>query len=144
MDTSKLLELINKGEDFEIAVFTKVGADKRKISREELLRLFQDSGHLTADEMLIPGSTIKDLNYYKFDSFFEDNFYRSLKDTNQPIEKLLENLNLFKDGKLNLAGLLLFGVNPQRFKKEQPDIEFINDVDGEQFIVKIPRPPKER
>jgi len=23
--------------------------------------------------------------------------------------------------------------------KEQPDIEFVNDVEGEQFIVKIPR-----
>lgn len=96
--------------------FTKVGADKRKISREELLRLFQDSGHLCADEMLIPDSSIKDLNYYKFDRFFEDNYDHSIKDEDQPIEKLLENLKLSKDGKLNLAGLLLFGLNPQKFK----------------------------
>ena len=96
--------------------FTKVGADKRKISREELLRLFQESGHLSADEMLVPGSTAKDLNHYKFDRFFEDNYDQSIKDADQPIEKLLENLNLSKDGKLNLAGLLLFGLNPQKFK----------------------------
>ncbi len=32
------------------------------------------------------------------------------------------------------------GSGIRRSLKEQPDIEFINDVDGEQFIVKIPRP----
>lgn len=32
------------------------------------------------------------------------------------------------------------GTGLTRALKEQPDIEFINNVDGEQFIVKIPRP----
>ena len=32
------------------------------------------------------------------------------------------------------------GTGLTRALNEQPDIEFINDVDGEQFIVKIPRP----
>jgi predicted HTH transcriptional regulator len=36
------------------------------------------------------------------------------------------------------------GTGIQRAIKEQPDIQFINDVDGEQFIVKIPRPKKEK
>ena len=49
--------------------YTKVGADKRKISREELLRLFQESGHLSADVMLIYDSTIDDLNLDKFKKF---------------------------------------------------------------------------
>jgi predicted HTH transcriptional regulator len=96
--------------------FTKVGADKRKISCEELLRLFQDSGHLSADEMLIPDSTVDDINYFIFNKFFEKNYEQSVKETGQPIEKLLENLKLFRDGKMNLAGLLLFGLNPQKFK----------------------------
>lgn len=87
-----------------------------KISREELLRLFQESGHLSADEMLIQDSTVADLNYYKFNKFFEDNYDRSIKDTDQPVGKLLENLKLAKEEKLNLAGLLLFGLNPQKFK----------------------------
>ncbi|MCG2829633.1 MAG: putative DNA binding domain-containing protein [Desulfobacteraceae bacterium] len=36
------------------------------------------------------------------------------------------------------------GTGLIRALKEQPDIEFINDVDGEQFIVKIPRPEEKR
>ena len=96
--------------------YTKVGADKRKISREELLRLFQDSGHLSADEMLILDSTANDLNIDKFKKFFEKNYEQSLQETGLPLEKLLLNLNLFKDGHLNLAGLLLFGEYPERFK----------------------------
>jgi ATP-dependent DNA helicase RecG len=96
--------------------YTKVGADKRKISREELLRLFQDSGHLSADEMLIFDSTANDLNIDKFKKFFEKNYGQSIQETGLPLEKLLQNLNLFKDGHLNLAGLLLFGEYPERFK----------------------------
>jgi ATP-dependent DNA helicase RecG len=96
--------------------YTKVGADKRKISREELLRLFQDSGHLSADEMLILDSTVNDLNIDKFKKFFEKNYGQSLQETGLPLEKLLLNLNLFKDDHLNLAGLLLFGEYPERFK----------------------------
>lgn len=96
--------------------YTKVGADKRKISREELLRLFQDSGHLSADEMLIFDSTIDQLNLDKFKKFFEKNYEQSIQETGLPLEKLLQNLNLFKDGHLNLAGLLLFGEHPQQFK----------------------------
>jgi len=93
-----------------------MGADKRKISREELLRLFQDSGHLAADEMLIYDSTVDDLNMDKFKKFFKKNYEQTIKATGLPMEKLLQNLNLFKDSHLNLAGLLLFGEHPQRFK----------------------------
>jgi hypothetical protein len=32
-----------------------------------------------------------------------------------------------------------FGSGITRALKNQPDIEFINDIDGEQFIVRIPR-----
>jgi predicted HTH transcriptional regulator len=96
--------------------YTKVGADKRKISREELLRLFQDSGHLAADEMLIYDSAVDDLNMDKFKKFFEKNYKQTIKATGLPMERILQNLNLFKEGHLNLAGLLLFGEHPQRFK----------------------------
>ena len=96
--------------------YTKVGSDKRKISREELLRLFQDSGHLAADEMLIYDSTVDDLNMDKFKKFFEKNYKQTIKATGLPMERILQNLNLFKEGHLNLAGLLLFGEHPQRFK----------------------------
>jgi hypothetical protein len=33
-----------------------------------------------------------------------------------------------------------FGSGIRRALKEQPNIKFVNDIDGEQFIVTIPRP----
>jgi hypothetical protein len=36
------------------------------------------------------------------------------------------------------------GTGIRRALDEQPDIEFTNDTDGEQFIVKIPRPEEKR
>ncbi|MCP4214533.1 MAG: hypothetical protein GY765_07740 [bacterium] len=115
--TVEVKEGINKPYCTNKNVFyTKVGADKRKISREELLRLFQASGHLSADEMIVYDTTADDLNIDKFKKFFEKNYDQSIKDTGIPLDKLLRNLNLFKDGHLNLAGLLLFGEHPQRFK----------------------------
>jgi hypothetical protein len=36
-----------------------------------------------------------------------------------------------------------FGSGITRALKEQPNIEFINDIEGEQFIVRIPRPEKD-
>ncbi len=96
--------------------YTKVGADKRKISREELLRLFQDSGHLAADEMIIYDATIDDLDLDKFKKFFKKNYGSSINETGLSLDRLLQNLNLFKNDHPNLAGLLLFGEFPQRFK----------------------------
>lgn len=44
----------------------------------------------------------------------------------------------FSSHSLPYSGL---GSGIRRAMEEQPDIEFINDTDGEQFCVKIPRPP---
>ncbi len=115
--TIEIKEGINKPYCTNKNVFyTKVGADKRKISREEMLRLFQASGHLAADEMIVYDTSAEDLNIDLFKKFFQKNYDQTVKETGIPMDKLLQNLNLFKDGHLNLAGLLLFGENPQRFK----------------------------
>jgi predicted HTH transcriptional regulator len=45
---------------------------------------------------------------------------------------------MFSSQTLPYSGL---GSGLKRAIKEQPDIKFINDEDGEQFIVKIPREP---
>ena len=42
--------------------YTKSGADKKKISQEELRRLFAESKQLFADEEIVYGSDISDLN----------------------------------------------------------------------------------
>jgi len=92
---------------------TKAGADKRKISQEELQRLFQDSNKIYADEMLVKGTSIKDLDIKLFKRTYEKIYEESVEESNLSQQQLLNNLNLMVEDNLTLAGLLLFGEKPQ-------------------------------
>lgn len=96
------------------AVWVKSGADKRKVtSREEIQRMFQGAGLIHGDEIPANGLTISDLDVDYFRSFFERAFGESLESQDLPLDKILENMNLAKDGNLNIAGALLFAQRPQ-------------------------------
>lgn len=99
--------------DKDGVVWIKNGADKRKVtSKEELSRLLQSSGNLYAEEMLLHHSSLSDINWDKFQAFYEEKYkepcYR------EEVPKYLENLRLGGEGKLNIAGALLFGKNSQK------------------------------
>jgi len=99
---------------------TKAGSDKRKISPQELRRLFAESKNLFSDEEIVNGSYISDLNSEQFNRFLEkDNIqvYEELKQGNLELSTVLENLELARDNQLTLAGNLIFGLNPQKFNK---------------------------
>jgi ATP-dependent DNA helicase RecG len=96
--------------------FTKVGSDKRKISQEELMRLFQESGKIYADEMIVHDSSANDIDKELFYTFYEKQFGENIEAAGIPLDRILENLSLTRETKLNLAGLLLFGKNPQRYE----------------------------
>ncbi len=96
------------------AVWVKSGADKRKVtSREEIQRMFQGAGLIHGDEIPANGLTISDLDVDYFRSFFERAFGESLESQDLPLDKILENMNLARDGNLNIAGALLFAQRPQ-------------------------------
>lgn len=94
-------------------IFLKNGADKRKvISKAELARLLQSSGNMYAEEQVIQKSTLDDLDWDKFRRFFEEKYIEECR--KEDLDKHLRNLDLGRDGKLNIAGALLFGKNTQR------------------------------
>ncbi len=101
------------------AIYVKSGADKRKVtSKEELRRLFQESDILHADQTTIEDATLEDFNQDYFDEFYQKDYGHSFKDEDLDLINLLSNLNLARGGKLNLAGLLLFGKQPQKYKPQ--------------------------
>lgn len=94
----------------------KVGSDKRKISQEELQRLFQESKKIMADKSIIYDSSLNDIDEKLLGEFYQKTFNKKIETAEISISKILENLYLAKNGNLTLAGLLLFGKNPQRLQ----------------------------
>ena len=106
---------INKPYQDKNGVFwVKSGADKRRAtSREEIQRLFQKSNLIHADEIPVTGVTAADLDLDYFKNFFQERFGETLDKQKLPLQKILDNMNLLKDGSLTVAGTLLFAKEPQ-------------------------------
>lgn len=100
-------------------IWLKAGADKRRVnSKEELRRLFQISDQFHADE-LPTKATLEAIDKLRLRDFLRDTYDQSFPDTEPDQLQLLKNMNLAtEDDKLNLAGLLLFGEQPERYKPQ--------------------------
>ena len=95
------------------AIWVKSGADKRKVtSREEIQRMFQSAGLIHGDEIPANGLTVADLDMKYFKDFFLKSYSESVDEQEAPLPRILENMNLMKDGVLNVSGALLFAENP--------------------------------
>lgn len=98
-------------------VWVKSGSDKRRVtSKEELRRIFQSSDLIHADEVPISGTTENDLDNEYFRGFYMKNYEENIDQSDVPVMQLLNNLNLAHNNSLNLAGLLLFGKEPEKYK----------------------------
>jgi len=101
------------------AIWVKNMADKRRVtSREELRRIFQDAQVFYADEQPVYRTSVADLDREAFERFYETAYGETTDSETLPFMRLLENLNLAKDGNLTVAGLLFFGKRPERFRPE--------------------------
>jgi ATP-dependent DNA helicase RecG len=105
---------INKPYQDKNGVFwVKNGSDKRKATaREEIQRLFQESGMLHADVIPASGMTISDLDMPYFRSFFQRRYGELLEDQKVPLQQTISNLNLGNNGDLNVTGAMLFSQTP--------------------------------
>jgi ATP-dependent DNA helicase RecG len=100
-------------------IWLKAGADQRRVnSKEELRRLFQITDQFHADELPTKAS-VDALDELRFRDFLRDTYAQKLPSRAADRLRLLANMNLATaEGMLNLAGLLLFGEQPQRFKPQ--------------------------
>jgi ATP-dependent DNA helicase RecG len=100
-------------------IWLKAGADKRRVnSKEELRRLFQITDQFHADE-LPTKATVDAIDELRFRDFLRDTYAQKLPSRAADRLRLLANMNLATgEGVLNLAGLLRFGEQPQRFKPQ--------------------------
>jgi ATP-dependent DNA helicase RecG len=99
--------------------WVKCGSDRRRVtSREEIQRMLQGANLVHADAVPVEGTTDADVDLAHFREFFEKQYGEPLEKADVPLKRVLQNLNLAKNDNLNLAGLLLFGSNPQRHRPE--------------------------
>ena len=95
-------------------IWLKAGADKRRVnSKEELRRLFQFTNQFHADELPTKAGIDK-LDKLRFRDFLRDVHKQDYPDSPDELTRLLQNMNLATDdGRLNLAGVLLFAEQPE-------------------------------
>ena len=103
--------------------YLRVGQDKKDATGRELVRIAQAAGELHYDESPVWEATLGDLAHEAFAAYHEAQLGLSLADhleqSRLSLEALLSNLRLADcvDGewRLTVAGLLVFGADPQRF-----------------------------
>ena len=99
------------------AIWVKQGSDKRRVTDDsEILRLYQRSGNLLADEMEVFGTSIQDVNKNTFDAYFKKEFGQTYEEKGLTFEDALKAKRVLRNNQLTLAGLLFFGKEPQTLK----------------------------
>ncbi|MCR5453991.1 MAG: putative DNA binding domain-containing protein, partial [Bacteroidales bacterium] len=136
-----LVVTIEKGiskpyKDKNGVIWMKQGGDKRRLTdNNEQIRLFQQSGQLYVDEMIVPNTSFEDVDKEKVIEYLTkiDGFERD-KDDITPL--LCKNINILKDNRLTLGGLMFFGKKPQKYRPEfcVKAISFVgNELSGTQY-----------
>ena len=94
-------------------IWLKQGCDKRKLTdNNELFRLFQQNGNVYIDEIIVPNTSVNDINKEKVSKYLVEINDEDAEQT----ETLYRNLNILKNGSLSLGGLLFFSNNPQKYR----------------------------
>ncbi len=97
--------------------YIRVGSQSREASQDELARLFQQRGSLRTEIRPITGTTIADLDRRRLRDYFgrirQQDMPDDADEANWRI--LLINTELMVEESATVAGLLLFGRNPNRF-----------------------------
>ncbi len=99
------------------AIWVKQGSDKRRVTDDaEILRIYQKSGNLSADEMEVHGTSIDDINEKQFAEYFKKEFKQTFEEKGLTFEEALKAKRVLRNKQLTLAGLLFFGKEPQAIK----------------------------
>ena len=98
-------------------IYIKQGSNKRLLTENsEIMRLFQQSGKLLADEMAVYDTSINDIDEQVFSDYFKREFKESFQTKGLTYEEALKAKKVLLNGKVTLAGLLFFGRCPQNIR----------------------------
>lgn len=96
--------------------YVRVGSTNRIASLNELMRLFQHSGFFHYDAIEVERVDERSLNQTVIDQYFHRYDISYIEMEPEERTTLLKNTDILSDkGHPTIAGLLIFGTNPQRF-----------------------------
>lgn len=102
--------------DHQGRIWVKQGADKRQVTaREEMQRMFQRAGLVYADIVPVADSSSHDIDEAAFRHYLAQH-YGDTDIAHDNLDAALQNLGLADGRELRLAGLMLFGRNPVRWR----------------------------
>jgi ATP-dependent DNA helicase RecG len=112
--------IVSKGKDKPYQTggkyYIRVGSTNRMASQSELMRLFQAAGIFHYDGNGVEKSAIQDLNFTELDRYFGDYQIDFSKESEKNKLRLLSNTDILtEDGQTTIGGLLIFGINPERY-----------------------------
>jgi ATP-dependent DNA helicase RecG len=95
----------------------RVGSQSREATHEELARLFQQRGDFRVELRPVSGATLADLDMRRLLNYFAHVRQQDVPDENDEgaWRTLLFNTELMVEDGITVAGILLFGRNPNRF-----------------------------
>ena len=92
----------------------RVGSTNRVATQQELMRLFQQSGAFHFDALPVEGTSEKSIDYGAVDEYFSR--YEVDFENNDDRQRTLLNSDILCENlQTSYAGLLVFGVNPQKY-----------------------------
>ncbi|MGL5979276.1 MAG: RNA-binding domain-containing protein [Phocaeicola sp.] len=102
----------SKGE-----IYLKQGSNKRLLTDNyEIMRLFQQSSNLFADEMEVYDTSMLDIDKEVFTEYFKTEFKTTFEEKGLNFEEALRAKRVLRNNQVSLAGLLFFGREPQNIK----------------------------
>lgn len=115
-------------------IWVKQGSDKRKLTdNNEQIRLFQQSGSLYVDEMIVPNTSIADIDGNKVEEYLKKIDEEGI-DLSR--DQIYRNMNILKDSHLTLGGLLFFSKEPQKYRPAfgiKAVSYFGNEIEGDTY-----------
>jgi len=97
-------------------IWIKNGSDKRRaLNNGEIMRLFQNSHLLFADEMTVYEAGITDINVEYYKDIFEQKYRLNFDKAHIDLAQSLRNQRLMREDTLTLAGVVLLCDNRDRF-----------------------------
>ena len=95
--------------------YIRVGSTSRQVSREEMRRLYQFSTQIHYDTVPVSVTKSDDLDFRKLKEYFRNNDITEIDSlTESEFLRYLKNAQFLAGDNATVAGVLLFGVNPNR------------------------------